>query len=93
MGIHFYSDKRGSYNYYSSYALKFGRPVGPRLQRRRDQDQGQRQREGFTPATGVNAAQDGKPNQKKNNKNQNCSDRTSRDLSQVKCYNCQKMGY
>lgn len=53
-----------------------------------------RQQEGSTPATGVNAAPTGEPNPKRNDdKTRNRSDRTARDLSQVKCYNCQKMGH
>ena len=52
---------------------------------------GRDHQEGSTPATRVNAAQPGEP--KKKNDNKNCSDRTARDLSQVKCYNCQKMGH
>ena len=61
---------------------------------RRRYDQRQRQQEGSTPATGVNAAKLGEANKKKNNdQNRNCSGGATRDLSQVKCYNCQKLGH
>ena len=53
-------------------------------QRRRDRER----REGSTPAADGQA----EPHQKKK-KNQGRSDRTSRDTSQIKCYNCQKMGH
>ena len=56
-------------------------------QRRRDRER----REGSTPATGVNTAQTGEPHQKKKKKHR--SDKAPRDTSQVKCYNCQKMGH
>ena len=49
----------------------------------------QKQCRGSISATGVNAAQPGKPKKKNNDKI--CSDRTARDLSQVKCYNYQKI--
>ena len=55
-------------------------------QRRRDRER----REGSTSTTGVNSAHTGKPQKKKN---QGRSDRASRDTSQIKCYNCQKMGH
>lgn len=59
---------------------------------RRRYDQRQRQPEGSTTATGVNAAEPGEANKKKNNdRSQNCS--TTRDLSRVKCYHCQKLGH
>ena len=55
--------------------------------RRRDRER----REGSTPATGVNTAQTGEPHQKKKKKHR--SDKAPRDTSQIKCYNCQKMGH
>ena len=48
---------------------------------------------GSTPATGVNAAQPGELKKKNNDTNRDYSDRTACDLSQVKYYNCQKMGH
>ena len=48
-------------------------------------------REGSTPATGVNTAQTGEPHQKKKKKYR--SDKPPCDTSQIKYYNCQKMGY
>ena len=56
-----------------------------------------RDRQGSTPATGVNSIQSGEPNQKKKNDDKNQSrlglDKTPRDLSRVKCFNCQKMDH
>ena len=64
--------------------------------RRRDQ-RGRRGQEGSTPATKVNAAEPGEANKKKNDdRNRNRSGgatRDSRDLSQVRCYNCNKKGH
>ena len=61
---------------------------------RRRYDQQQRQQEGSTLAIEVNAAKSGEANNKKNNDwNRNCLGGAARDLSQVKCYNCQKMGH
>ena len=48
-------------------------------------------REGSTPVTGANSTHTGEPPQKK--KNQGRSDRASHVTSQIKCYNCQKMGH
>ena len=60
----------------------------------RQYDQRQRQQKGSTPATGVNAAEPGEANKKKNDDwNRNCLGGAARDLSQVKCYNCQKIGH
>ena len=61
--------------------------------KKKGQQYGRDCQEGFTPTTGVNAAQPGEPKKKNDDKNRDCSDRTARDLSQVKCYNCQKMGH
>ena len=51
----------------------------------------QERQEGSTPATRVNSAHTSKPPQKM--KNQGCSNRALRDISQIKCYNYQKMGH
>ena len=62
--------------------------------RRRQEQRDRRGQEGSTPATGVNAAEPGEANKKKNDdRNRNCSGGAARDFSQIKCYNCQKMGY
>ena len=69
---------------------------------RRRNNQRQRQQEGSTPATGVNTAESGEANKKKNddrnrdknrNQNQNRSDRTARDVSKAGCWNCDKKGH
>ena len=61
-------------------------------EKEKEQWQKDRERqEGFTPATGVNTAQTGKPHQKK--KKKHYSDKAPCDTSQIKCYNCQKMGH
>lgn len=45
-------------------------------------------------ATEVNVAKFGELNsKKKKNKNQTCLDKTAYDLSQIKCYNYQNLGY
>ena len=53
-----------------------------------------RGQEGSTPATKVNAAKPNKANKKKNNDwNRNCLGGAARNLSQVKCYNCNKKSH
>ena len=62
--------------------------------KKKKKEQRQRDRErqkGSTPATRINTAQTGEPYQKKKKKHR--SDKAPRDTSQVKCYNCQKMGH
>ena len=62
--------------------------------RRRREQRDRRGQEGSTPATGVNAAEPGEANKKKNDdRNRNRSGGAARDLSQVKCYNCNKRGH
>ena len=59
----------------------------------RDQQDWQGQKS-FTPATGVNAAEPGEANKKKNDdRNRNCLSKAAYDLNQIKCYNYQKIGY
>ena len=60
---------------------------------RRWYDQQQQQQEDSIPATGVNVTKPGELHPKKSQKNRNCLDRVAPDLSHVKCYNCQKIGY
>ena len=63
-----------------------------RKEKKKEQQQRDRERrEGSTPATGVNTAQTGEPHQKK--KKKHCSDKAPRDTSQVKCFNCSKLGH
>ena len=63
-----------------------------RKEKKKEQQQRDQERQkGSTPATGVNTAQTGEPHQKKKKKHR--SDKAPRDTSQVKCYNCQKMGH
>ena len=59
--------------------------------KKEQQQRDQECQEGFTPATGVNTAQTGEPHQKKKKKHH--SDKALLDTSQIKCYNCQKMGH
>ena len=64
-----------------------------RKEKKKEQQQRDREhREGSIPATRINTAQTGEPHQKKK-KNQGRLDRVSRDTSQIKCYNCQKIGH
>ena len=75
-----------------------GRARREKKKERRQHDQRQRQQGGSTPATGVNAAKPiesrpGKPKKKNDDRNQNCTGRTSRDLREVTCYNCNKKGH
>ena len=61
--------------------------------KKKDQQFGwDRQQKGSTPANGVNAVKTGE--QKKKNKDQNHSDKTTHDVSQVTYWNCnQKIHY
>ena len=60
----------------------------------RQEQQDRRGQEGSIPANGVNAAKPGKASKKKNDDpNQNRLGGAARDLSQVKCYNCNKRGH
>ena len=63
-----------------------------RKEKKKKQQQKDRARwKGSILATGVNTAQTKEPHQKK--KKKHYSDKPSRDTSQIKCYNCQKMGH
>ena len=62
--------------------------------RRRREQRDRRGQESSTPATGVNAAEPGKASKKKkNDRNRNCSGGAARNLSQIKCYNCNKRSH
>lgn len=53
----------------------------------------QKSQKSFIPATKVNIVKLGDPNStKKKNKNQTCLDKTEYNFSQIKYYNCQKLG-
>ena len=63
-----------------------------RKEKKKEQQQRDRERrEGSTPATGVNTAQTGEPHQKKKKKHH--LDKAPHDTSQVKCFNCSKLGH
>lgn len=57
----------------------------------RQYDQRYQQQKSFTPVTKINTALLGELNQKK--KDQNWSDKTTRDFSWIKYYNCQKLSH
>ena len=59
---------------------------------RRRHDQRQRQPEVSNPATGANVAEPGEANKKKND-DRNRSGGATRDMSKVRCYNCNKKGH
>ena len=59
--------------------------------KKKQQQRNQKRWKGFTPAIRVNVAQIGEPHQKK--KKKYCSDKALCDTSQIKHYNCQKMGH
>ena len=62
--------------------------------RRKWEQQDRQGQEGSTPASGVNSAEPGKADKKKNDdRNRNCLGGAARDLSQVKCYNCNKKSH
>ena len=60
---------------------------------RRRYDQRQRQTEGSTPASGVNAAKVGEPKKRNDDRNWNRPSRTPRDLRESTCYNCNKKSH
>ena len=78
----------------SSNPESFAKAWWEKKDRRRREQRDRRGQKGSIPASGVNVAKPSKANKKKNNdQNRNCLGGAARDLSQIKCYNCNKKGY